>query len=170
MRRKLTAGVLVFIALQSMACSLTAEGGKICIVVATQTPSSLVSPEPLPPQQVPSDTPLRPPAPCADTVAASDAGSCTGEVATVCGTVADTSYREDIGGRPTYLNFCRPYPDHCFTALLWEDHRQELVDCLGAPPEDILLEKETCVTGLVEEYRGLPEIVLTSCDQLEVLP
>ena len=97
MRWKLTAGLLVFIVLQSLACSLTAEGGKICIVVATETPGSQGPPDRPPPEPPPPGTPLPPPDSCTDTVPASDAAFCTGEVATVCGTIADTSYRDDIG-------------------------------------------------------------------------
>ena len=170
MHSKLVAGLLVLMVLPSLACSLTAEGGKICIVVAMETPglpspSTDSSPVPLPPETSPP-----PPDSCADGVPAHEAASFTGEVATVSGLIAGTSFRDDIAGQPTFLNFCRPYPNHCFTVVLWGENRQPIVDCLYGAPEDVLLRRDVCVTGLIEEYNGLPEIVLTSCDQLEVLP
>lgn len=106
---------------------------------------------------------------CPGAIPPEEASRHIGEVRTVQGTVVDASYRPDIGGEPTFLNFCRPYPDHCFTALIWGGHRQEFIDCLGGQPEDVLLNQQVCVTGLIEEHKGKPEIILTACDQLEVV-
>lgn len=106
---------------------------------------------------------------CIGAIPAEEATAYIGEIETVRGTIVDTYYASGSSGQPTFLNFCKPYPDHCFTALIWGDERQRFVDCLGGPPEIVLLNREVCVEGLIELYEGKPEIILTACDQLTVI-
>src|SRR3974390_647349 len=54
----------------------------------------------------------------ADPLAPEDAGKHVGEKATVCGLVAAAKYAAQSGGRPTFLDFGKPYPDTIFTALI----------------------------------------------------
>jgi len=84
-----------------------------------------------------------------------------GEHATVCGVVADASYRADVRGEPTFLNFGAPYPRHVFTALVWGEHRARFAQ----PPERYEGES-ICVTGRVSAYRGKPQIVVDSPAQV----
>lgn len=107
--------------------------------------------------------------PCPEAIPAEQAVSYVGEVKTVQGTIVDTRFASGSSGQPTFLNFCRPYPNHCFTALIWGDDRQEFIDCVGGLPEVILLNREICVKGLIELYDGIPEIILKECHQLAVL-
>jgi len=106
---------------------------------------------------------------CVGAIPPGDAIAYVGEMKTIQGAVVDTYYCQSCNRQPTFLNFCRAYPDHCFTALIWGDERQQFIDCLGGPPEVVLLNREVCVEGLIEIYEGIPEIILTRCGQLTVI-
>lgn len=90
-----------------------------------------------------------------------DASKHVGENATVCGTVASAHYAERSRGHPTFLNLDRPYPQEVFTAVIWGTDRQQF-----GTPETTLLGKRVCTTGVIELYRGRPEIILHSSNQL----
>lgn len=96
-------------------------------------------------------------------IRADDAGQRVGETATVCDEVSDT-FRSEHGRRPTFLRLgSRPYPDHKFTALIWDEDRE----AFGREPEDDLLGALVCVTGEIRRYAGRPEITLEKRAQLE---
>lgn len=99
------------------------------------------------------------------TYEASDAADHVGEAAVVCGRVADTSYRPDVDGRPTFLNFERPYPDQAFTVLIWGEHRTEF-----DRPETRLRGKRVCVRGRIRMHREIPQIEAVDPAQLEIEP
>jgi hypothetical protein len=102
------------------------------------------------------------PAVCADRkLTAAEAGQHIGETATVCGVVASGRYIERTRGRPTFLNLDRPYPDKVFTILIWGENRMKF----GAP-EQSLINKRVCVSGLIREYRGGPEIIASEPSQI----
>jgi len=84
-----------------------------------------------------------------------------GETATVCGIVASTNYASRSKGEPTYLNFERPFPNQIFTVLIWGSDRPKFGE-----PENKLMGKRVCATGIIKEYRGKPEIVATDPRQL----
>jgi len=78
-----------------------------------------------------------------------------GEEATVCGTVVSARYAAVSRGSPTFLNFERPYPEQVFTVVIWGSDRAKF----GRPEVDYK-GKRVCVTGKIESYRGVPQIVL----------
>lgn len=84
-----------------------------------------------------------------------------GERAVVCGRVVDAAYRPDVRGRPTFLNFERPYPDQAFTVVIWEDHRPGF-----DRPEARLRGREVCVAGRIREHEGTPQIEAVDPGQL----
>ena len=86
-----------------------------------------------------------------------------GEKATVCGTVASTHYAVRTKGSPTFLNLDEPYPKQVFTILIWGSDREKFSN-----PETKFSNKRVCVTGLIKEYRGVPEIVAEQPSQIEV--
>jgi hypothetical protein len=92
-----------------------------------------------------------------------DAAKHVGEKATVCGVVAAAKYAAQTGGRPTFLDFGKPYPDTIFTALILGTDRPKF-----GTPETTVKGKEVCVTGEIRLYNGKPEIVLTDPKQLAV--
>jgi hypothetical protein len=98
----------------------------------------------------------------ADTISSAQAKDHVGETATVCGRVADARYQE-TGSHVTFLDFDKPYPEHMFTAFLPAQNRAKF----GTPEKDYK-DKEICVTGKIEDYRGKPEIVLTDPQQIKL--
>ena len=97
----------------------------------------------------------------ADPLAPAEAAKHVGEKATVCGIVAAAKYAAQTGGRPTFLDFEKPYPDSTFTALILGNDRPKF-----GSPEKTAKGKQICVTGEITLYQGKPEIILTDPNQL----
>lgn len=85
-----------------------------------------------------------------------------GEQAVVCGRVVEATYAERTGGQPTYLNFGRPYPDQLFTVVIWGRHRTKF-----GRPEAYYLDQDVCVSGQIQEHRGVPRIEITEAIQID---
>jgi len=94
-------------------------------------------------------------------ISAPEASAHIGDHATVCGVVASANYATRSRGKPTFLNLDRPYPNHIFTAVIFDDYRSRF----DYPPES-LAGKRICVSGLVEEYKGRPQIKVKRPDQI----
>lgn len=92
------------------------------------------------------------------------AATMVGQTVTICGVVVDASYRADVRGTPTYLNFDRAFPNHSFTAVIWGEDRSKFST---APEVAYGPGKRVCVAGLVELYRGKPEITVESVAEIE---
>ncbi len=97
----------------------------------------------------------------ADPLAPAEAAKHVGEKATICGVVAGAKYAAQTGGRPTFLDFDKPYPDATFTALILGGDRPKF-----GTPEKSAQGKQVCVTGEITVYQGRPEIILTDPHQL----
>jgi DNA/RNA endonuclease YhcR with UshA esterase domain len=81
-----------------------------------------------------------------------------GERATVAGVVSQVSISR---GGTTFLNFGARYPNHVFTAVIFESAAAQF-------PEPQRWEgKLVSVSGPIRLYRGKPEIVLNSASQLQ---
>jgi hypothetical protein len=91
------------------------------------------------------------------------AASHVGEAATVCGVVASANYSVRTKGQPTFLNLDRPYPQQVFTILIWGTDKPKF----GAP-EVQHMGKRVCATGVIQTYKGRPEIVVSDPGQLTV--
>lgn len=87
---------------------------------------------------------------------AAEAADHVGEVARVCGTVASASWAREVGGRPTFLNLGRPYPDQLFTVVIWGEDRERF----DAPPERRWAGRRVCVAGRITTHEGTPRIVV----------
>jgi very-short-patch-repair endonuclease len=61
--------------------------------------------------------------------------------------------------RGVYLNFDKPYPNQNLTGVVWDDRRHAIANL---PLEG----REWCVTGAVTEYKGRPQIVIQTRDQI----
>jgi len=90
-----------------------------------------------------------------------DAKNHIGRRMSVCGVVASASYDARSSGRPTFLSLDEPYPRRIFTALIWSEDREKF-----GTPEISLKEKRVCISGLIEKYQGVPQIVLRKTSQL----
>src|SRR5262249_33154354 len=77
-----------------------------------------------------------------------------GENATVCGVVVSTKYLESKRRSPTLLDFDRAYPNQPFTTVIWGADRAKF-----GKPEESYANKRVCVTGMITDFRGTPEIV-----------
>jgi len=99
----------------------------------------------------------------AEKITASEAKNHVGKTATVCGRVASANYAVRSKGQPTFINLDEPYPRQIFTAVIWGSDRSKF-----GQPETELKDKRICVTGLIEQYRGTPEITLRDRSQLKV--
>lgn len=87
------------------------------------------------------------------------------EQATITGPVVSAIYASTSNGEPTFLNVGKDYPDPArFTVVIWGKNR----DNFGSAPEDEYDGKTISVTGQVVEYNGIPEIVVTTPDQIKV--
>jgi len=82
-----------------------------------------------------------------------------GETATVCGKVAGERTATSSRGQPTFINLDVPYPSQVFTILVWGEDRAGV----GTLPK---MGDHVCAKGRIEDYRGVPEIVVKSKDQL----
>lgn len=99
----------------------------------------------------------------ADSISPEEAINHVGQQAIVCGTVASTHYSYRSKGQPTFLNLNKPYPHHIFTALIWGSDRSKFHDA----PEKYYKNKRICVSGLIEQYEGISEIIVRNPGQME---
>lgn len=86
-----------------------------------------------------------------------------GETATVCGKVASARYASQSRGAPTFLNLDQPYPNHIFTIVIWGTDRSKF-----QTPEEYYRDKSVCITGKIESYNKLPQIVARSPSQITI--
>jgi endonuclease YncB( thermonuclease family) len=91
-----------------------------------------------------------------------EAAAHEGQIVTVCGRVAST---RDLGpGRKTFLNFERPYPNQPFTVVIPAGARETF----ERPPHTEYEHQDVCVAGVIELYRGKPQIMVSDPAQLEL--
>lgn len=103
--------------------------------------------------------------PPADAISWNEAKSHIGERCTVCGPVVDATWASSSNGKPTFLNLGRPYPDAGrFTVVIWIQYRNNF----PREPEKHYLGKTICVTGLITEYKGIPEIEARLSSEIEI--
>lgn len=83
---------------------------------------------------------------------------------TVCGKIAGTQYAGKIKGQPALLHMGKPYPEHVFTIVIWGADRGKF----NGAPEDLYRGKEVCVTGMIVEHNGKPQIVVKDPSQISL--
>jgi micrococcal nuclease len=89
-----------------------------------------------------------------------DAGSYYGQVRTVEGKIVVSNNT----GKVCFLNFDRNWKEH-FTAVIFSGD----YDKFPPNPEDHYLNRKVHVTGLIKEYKGKPEIVVKSPEQIQII-
>ncbi|CAM4447402.1 hypothetical protein [Vibrio agarivorans] len=97
------------------------------------------------------------------TISARDAREYTDTYQTVCGRLAQVTRFS----RGVYLNFEYPFPDHTFSAVIWDSDYQQITETNG----DLrgLVHSDVCVTGKIEEYRNRAQITLNKTSQINDL-
>lgn len=95
----------------------------------------------------------------AQTIPATEAKNHMGEQATVCGKVASEHTATSSRGEPTFINLDSSYPNQIFTILVWGDDRKNI----GELPR---MGSRVCASGVIKDFRGVPEIVVRTSGQL----
>ena len=99
-----------------------------------------------------------------DSIPWSEAKNHIGQRITVYGPVVSTFYHKEGKGRPTFLNIGNPHPNpDRFTIVIWGDKRANFTQA----PETYYSNKTIYVHGLIEEYKGVPQIIVDSPDQIK---
>ena len=99
----------------------------------------------------------------ADELDPTDAARHVGEQSTVCGVVTGAKFSSHRKRKPTFIDFGPPHPNQVFTALIWGEHRVKF----DYEPES-LLGRTICVSGIITEYKGKPEIKVSEPSQIRV--
>jgi len=99
------------------------------------------------------------------TYAAAEGASHIEETITICDKVYGTKFLETSGTQPTFLNLGAAYPNSPFTVVIFGKDRPNFKE----QPEVYYNNKKVCVTGLVKEYNGKPEIVISGEGEIKVV-
>lgn len=83
-----------------------------------------------------------------------------GEIATICGMVGSARFADTVRGQPTYINLGPAFPEHVFTIVIWGENRYKFT------PKPEFTDGSLCVKGRIEDYKGIPQIVVTSPEQI----
>ncbi len=97
-----------------------------------------------------------------EVVGSCNAGNYIGQEKIVEGKIVDT-YKSKTN--TVFLNFEKPYPNQCFTAVIFSSDLYKFPE----NPEDYFENKVVRVRGEIEEYGGKPEIILENMGQVEVV-
>ena len=87
-----------------------------------------------------------------------------GSSQTVCGKVVSSKFLSKQPSAATFLNLDRPYPDQIFTAEILAENRGRF----PYPPEVELMNKNICVSGLIEVYKGKAQIFVKEPKQINL--
>lgn len=94
----------------------------------------------------------------AETYAASDAASLIGRTETIEGIVTQVS----TSNGTTFINFGGRYPNHVFYGVIFRQNARAFPEIQGLEGQRV------AITGVIEEYRGKPQIKLYSPSQIAV--
>jgi DNA/RNA endonuclease YhcR with UshA esterase domain len=91
-----------------------------------------------------------------------DAAKHIGETVTICGKIYGGKYF-DNGNKMTLLNMGAAYPKSPLTIVINAEDRKNFKNA----PEDFFSNKTVCITGVVKEYKGKPQIFIQSEEDLK---
>jgi len=87
-----------------------------------------------------------------------------GDSITVCSKVFSARYLEQSNRQPTFLDLGADYPNNLLTVVIFGENRQKFTGF----PEVLFANKNICVTGKLEDYKGRPEIIVSNPDQIRI--
>ena len=93
-----------------------------------------------------------------------DAQKYMGQTVTVCGKIFTARFLEQANKKPTLLNMGAAFPHQPFTVVVFGESRINF----SYKPEEFLHEKEICVTGLIQEYKGKPQMIVTKEAEIKI--
>ena len=83
----------------------------------------------------------------------------------IAGPVAGISHRPDVSGQPTWISVGATFPDrNRLEIVIWGRNRDELAPFLS----EVKQGSSICVIGNITEYREIPQVVVSSSDQVWV--
>jgi len=85
-----------------------------------------------------------------------------GETVTVCGKIYGGKYF-DNGNKMTLLNMGAAFPKSPLTIVINADDRKNFKNA----PEDFYTNKTVCIKGVIKEYKGKPQIIIQSEEDLK---
>ncbi|MGY4675112.1 hypothetical protein ACWIVU_05650 [Ursidibacter arcticus] len=85
-----------------------------------------------------------------------------GKSVEVCGNVSQIKNVK----KQTYINLDGSYPHQKLTILVWNDDLNQIVNKIGRL--DRLEKSRICVKGVVDDYKGNPQIILKTPDNIQV--
>ena len=94
-------------------------------------------------------------------VGACQAGNYDGKEMVIEGKVVD-AFRSKTN--TVFLNFEKPYPNHCFTGVIFSSDQYKFVQS----PEKYYSQKTVRLRGEIKKYQGKPEIILADPSQIEI--
>ena len=97
-------------------------------------------------------------------ITAAEASKHIGETLTVCDKVYGTKYLESSSSAPTFLNLGSAYPNSPFSVVIFGKDRPNFKE----KPELYYDNKKVCVSGLIKEYKGKPEMILTVENEIRI--
>ena len=166
MRYLFTLSFLLFLTIVTAACqSQPPTPAPTYTPYPTDTPYPTYTPQPPPISDRPSvpseevENLVWPMGPRDDVIPAEDAGAFINERVTVEGTVV----RTHNAGNVVFLNFTQDYKNG-FTAVIFADDWNKF----PASPENLFYGKLVRVEGVVQDYQGTPEIIISDPWQIEV--
>lgn len=81
----------------------------------------------------------------------------------VCGTVVSTKLSSKSGA--VFLNLDKKFPNQIFSVTIWKDARANF----SYKPEEELKGKKICLTGKIENRRGIPTMNITNEKKIEII-
>ncbi|MDP2741668.1 MAG: thermonuclease family protein [bacterium] len=96
-----------------------------------------------------------------EVVGACNAGNYYGKEVIVEGNIV-SAYKS--GTNTVFLNFEKPYPNSCFTSVIFSSDQYKFVQ----NPESYYSDKNVRIKGKIKEYQGKPEIILNDPLQIEI--
>ena len=99
-----------------------------------------------------------------DTIKLEQVKQRVGDSVTVCGSVDGTRYLVTADNSPTFLNMGGEYPKQLLTVVIWADIREQI----KGKPELDFKNKNICITGRIELYKGSPQIVIKKAEQIKL--
>jgi len=103
---------------------------------------------------------------CANAINWDQASAYMGQQSTIVGPVISATFASSSRGKPTFLNIGKPYPNPGrFTVVIWGYDRDNF-------PFDPVIQydkKTVCVTGLIENYKGIAEIVVNTASDIKIV-
>ena len=84
-----------------------------------------------------------------------DASKYVNDSVIVCSKIYGGKFLENAKGSPTFLDVGAKYPNALLTVVIWGDVRKQFHQ---AP--ELLYNKDVCIYGVIEMYKGKPQIVI----------